>query len=77
MIPHCQAVGRRAGELCNTPLGESPYPVRLVGVVRKWQDRDKAENGRRDIRQCPRCKWFNIFRPVEASLEVDSRDGAA
>jgi len=77
VTPRCQAVGRRAGELCNTPLGESPYDVVLVGVIRRWQDRDKAENGRRDIRQCPRCKWFNIFRPAAASLKVDSREGAA
>lgn len=59
-----------------TQLGESPYPVVFVGVVRKWGDRDKAENGRRDIRQCPRCKWFNIFRPSGVA-KVDSLERPA
>ncbi len=54
------------------PLGESPYEVVFVGVVRHYRDRHQVENGRRDIRECPRCRWVNIFRPL-AEERVDSQ----
>lgn len=73
MILRCQAPGTQRGKLCNTPIGESPYNVELVGVVRRYEDRDRAENGRRDIRKCPRCRWVNIYRPA-AGLQVDTQE---
>ena len=77
MILRCQAPGRHRGKQCGTPIGESPYNVVFVGVVRAWDDRHEAENGRRDIRKCPRCRWVNIFRPAAAALSVDSQEARA
>ena len=61
---NCHATSGPGGRRCGAGLGEAFIPVRLVGVFERWETR-KELGGPRDVRRCPKCRWYNLFEPAE------------
>ena len=59
----CHASSGPGGRRCGAGLGEALIDLRLVGVFERWETR-KEVAGPRDVRRCPKCRWYNLFEPA-------------
>ncbi len=62
----CSAPSGPGGRRCGAGLGESLVSLSLVGVFERWETR-KEVRGPRDVRRCPKCRWYNLLEPVHES----------
>lgn len=64
MIVRCQAPTGDRGRVCGRRLGESAIALIVAGTARDWEDRLGVTDRVRDVRLCPKCRWYTVFLPA-------------